>query len=76
MKSVQIRSFSGPYILVTGIYGPEETPYLGTFHAVSPHSFQPIISFHIVTSQLTGTTNQMTRLYKIQHWAGLSPNIN
>ena len=29
MKSVQIRSFSGPN---TVKYGPERTPYLGTFH--------------------------------------------
>ena len=47
MKSVQIRSFSGPYFPVfglntetygvspnTGKYGPEKTPYLGTFHAM------------------------------------------
>ena len=31
MKSVQIRSFSGPN---AGKYGPEKTPYLHTFHAV------------------------------------------
>ena len=39
VKSVQIRSFSGPYFPVfspnTGKYGPEKTPYLDTFHAVS-----------------------------------------
>ena len=47
MKSVQIRSFSGPYFPVfglntetygvspnTGKYGPEKTPYLDTFHAM------------------------------------------
>ena len=38
VKSVQIRSFSGPYFSVfglnTGKYGPEKTPYLNTFHAV------------------------------------------
>ena len=38
MKSVQIRSFYGPYFTVfspnTGKYGPEKTPYLGTFYAV------------------------------------------
>ena len=31
---------SGPYFLVFGLnagkYGPEITPYLGTFHAVNP----------------------------------------
>ena len=31
VKSVQIRSFSGPN---TGKYGPEKSPYLDTFHAV------------------------------------------
>ena len=38
MKSVQIRSFSGPN---TVKYGPERTPYLGTFHVVReiPHYF-------------------------------------
>ena len=39
VKSVQIRSFSGPYFPVfgmnTGKYGPEKTPYLDTFHTVS-----------------------------------------
>ena len=38
VKSVQIRSFSGPYFPVfssnTGKYGPEKTSYLDTFHAV------------------------------------------
>ena len=40
VKSVQIRSFSGPYFPIsvfspnTGKYGPEKTPYLDTFHAV------------------------------------------
>ena len=38
VKSVSIRSFSGPYFPVfglnTGKYGPEKTPYLDTFHAV------------------------------------------
>ena len=38
VKSVQIRSFSGPYFPVfssnTGKYGPEKTLYLDTFHAV------------------------------------------
>ena len=38
MKSVQIRSFSGPYFPVfspdTGKYGLEKTPYLDTFHTV------------------------------------------
>ena len=37
-ESVQIRSFSGPYFSIfglnTGKYGPEENPYLDTFHAV------------------------------------------
>ena len=38
VKSVQIRSFSGPYFPVsvfnpnTGKYGPQKTPYLYTFH--------------------------------------------
>ena len=35
VKSVQIRSFFGPYFLVfspnTGKYGPEKTPYFGHF---------------------------------------------
>ena len=39
VKSVKIRSFSGPYFPVfslnTGKYGPEKTPYLDTFHAVT-----------------------------------------
>ena len=49
MKSIQIRSFSGPYFpvvglnkdiyfvfsLTTGKYVPEKTPYLDTFHAVN-----------------------------------------
>ena len=34
VKSVQIRSFSGPYFRVFGLdtakYGPEKTPYLDT----------------------------------------------
>ena len=38
VKSVQIRSFSGPYFAVfgpkTGKYGPEKTLYLDIFHAV------------------------------------------
>ena len=38
VKSVQIRSFSGPYFLVfspnTGKYGSEKALYLDTFHAV------------------------------------------
>ena len=40
MKSVQIRSFSGPYFpafgLNTGKYGAEKTPYLETFQAELP----------------------------------------
>ena len=36
VKSVQIRSFSGPYFPVfssnTEKYGPEKTSYLDTFH--------------------------------------------
>ena len=39
VKSVQMRSFSGPYFPVfsanTEKYGPEKTPYLDTFHAVN-----------------------------------------
>ena len=42
MKSVQIRSFSGPYSPYLSIfspnvgkYGPEKTQYLDTFHAVT-----------------------------------------
>ena len=50
VKSVQIRSFSGPYFPAFGMntekyseilsqnagkYGQEKTTYLGTFHAVS-----------------------------------------
>ena len=39
MKSVQIRSFFGPYFSVFGLntrkYEPEKSPYLDTFHAVS-----------------------------------------
>ena len=38
MKSIRIRSYSGPHFPVfglnTGKYGPEKTPYLRTFHAV------------------------------------------
>ena len=38
VKSVQTRSYSGPYFPVfgrnTGKYGPEITPYLDTFHTV------------------------------------------
>ena len=38
VKSVQIRSFSGPYfplfVLNTGKNGPEKTPNLDTFHTV------------------------------------------
>ena len=38
MKSVKIRSYSGPYFPAfspnAGKYGPEITPYLDTFHAV------------------------------------------
>ena len=38
VKSVQIRSFSGPYFRVFGLdtakYGPEKTPYLDTFHVL------------------------------------------
>ena len=38
MKSVQIRSFSGPFFSVFGLnigkYGPEKTLYLDTFYAV------------------------------------------
>ena len=38
MKSVQIRSFSGPYFPlfspIRGKYGPQKYPYLNTFHAV------------------------------------------
>ena len=38
LKSVQIKSFSGLHFPVlspnNGKYGPEKTPYLGTFHAV------------------------------------------
>ena len=37
-KSVQIRSFFGPYFPVfspnAGKYGPEKSPYLDTFHVV------------------------------------------
>ena len=53
VKSVQIRSFSGPYFPVFGVnteslriqskygkYGPEKTPYLDTFHAVLAHQTQ------------------------------------
>ena len=32
LKSVHIRSFSNPDL---GKYGPEKTPYLDTFHAVT-----------------------------------------
>ena len=39
VKSVKIRSYSGPYFPAfspnVGKYGPEITPYLDTFHAVS-----------------------------------------
>ena len=39
VKSVQIRSFSGPYFRA---FGPEKTPYLDTFHAViAQHNFDP-----------------------------------
>ena len=42
VKSVQIRSFAGPYFSVfssnTGKYGPEKTPYLDTFHEVKTYS--------------------------------------
>ena len=38
LKSVQIRSFFGPYFPVftpnSGKCGPEKTPYLDTFHVV------------------------------------------
>ena len=38
VKTVYIRSFSGPYFTVfrlnRGKYGPEKTPYLDTFHVV------------------------------------------
>ena len=38
MKSVQIRSFSGPYLSIfelnAGKHGPGKTSYLETFHAV------------------------------------------
>ena len=38
IKSVEMRSFSGPYFPlfspVTGKYGPQKYPYLNTFHAV------------------------------------------
>ena len=34
MKSLQIRNFYSVISPSTGKYGPEQTPYLGTFHAV------------------------------------------
>ena len=41
--------FSGPYFLVfvlnTGKYGPEKTPYLDTFYAVYPILFSPLVSY-------------------------------
>ena len=40
VKRVQIRIFSGPYFAV---FGPEKTPYLDTFHAVtSSESYQEL----------------------------------
>ena len=74
---------SGPYLPVfslnTGKYGPEITPYLDTFHAVSA---KPISShwsysiplntsknrgghYHIETSPLIYGANQWTGLYMI-----------
>ena len=43
------RVFSGPYFPVfrpkTGYYGPEKTPYLDTFHAVTnTHCFLHVVS--------------------------------
>ena len=42
MKSVQIRSFSGPYFPV---FGAEKTPYLDTFHAVGTLNWTPFEYF-------------------------------
>ena len=48
MKSVRIRSFSGPYFPVfspnAGKYGPEKTPYLDTFDVVEASIIQNIIA--------------------------------
>ena len=44
VKSVQIRSFSGPcfpvLLLYTEKYGPEKTPYLETFHTMTTYGLQ------------------------------------
>ena len=46
VKSVQIRSFSGPYSpifgLNTGKYGPEKTPYLDSFHTERKKSIKGV----------------------------------
>ena len=42
MKSVQIRSFSGPYFPV---FGAEKTLYLDTFHAVGTLNWTPFAYF-------------------------------
>ena len=55
-----------------GKYGPEKTPNTGTFHAVFIDNtedikyinpFYPCVAFHIETSQLSCSANQMTGFY-------------
>ena len=61
VKTVQIRSFSGPYFPVfspnTGKYGSEKTPYLDTFHTAASST---------VLSNSEQVTNKPAQKYKVR----------
>ena len=57
VKSVQIRSFSGPLFpvfgrskspYISGKYGPEKTPYLDTFHTVQVLCMSSFVTIAII----------------------------
>ena len=69
MKSVQIRSFSGPYFplfgLNTGKHGPEKTPYLDTFDAVN---LIVIPSFFIQKNDISENVRYLITLSFQEHY--------
>ena len=68
MKSVQIRSFSGPN---TVKYGPERTPYMGTFHIVHeiPHCLIRDKAFkNVNTVHLTACCYHVTYAYILTYF--------
>ena len=61
VKTVQIRSFSGPYFPVfspnTGKYGSEKTPYWDTFHTAASST---------VLSNSEQVTNKSAQKYEVR----------